>query len=172
MEIHEARSGDFLILEPVGHLDTRTANEFEKKIVQCLGAGERRFIIDLVSIEYMSSAGLRVLLMLAKKSDGIDGEVILCSLNDSVREVFDIAGFHSVFTIVPSREAALSNEARRPRAARIFNLAARLLAIRKKSGEEDEQVDDATARLIRRTTELLAIAEERDLLMDRLRARR
>lgn len=172
MEINEVRSGDFLILEPVGHLDTRTANELEKKIAQCLGAGEKRFIIDLVSTEYMSSAGLRVLLMLAKKSDGIDGEVILCSLNDSVREVFDIAGFHSVFTVVTSREVALSSDARRPRAARIFNLAARLLAIRKKGGEETEQVDDATARLIRRAAELLAIAEERDVRADRAASRR
>lgn len=162
MEIHETRADAFLILEPVGHLDTRTSSTLEKKIASHLGAGEKRFIIDLASTEYMSSAGLRVLLMLAKKTE----DVILCSLNDSVREVFEIAGFTGIFTIVANRDAAIIAAASRPTTAKLFNIAARLLAIKKGSGEEVEKVDDATARVIQRAAELLAIAEERDLRAD------
>jgi anti-anti-sigma factor len=165
MEINDTRAGDFLILEPVGHLDTRTSNELENKIAQHLAAGQKRFIIDLVATEYISSAGLRVLLMLAKKSDGGERELILCSLNASVREVFEIAGFHNIFTIVESRSDAVARGSSRPQADRIFHIAARLMAIRRSSGEE-EQINDAGGRAVRRAAELLAIAEERDLRVD------
>jgi len=172
MDVIESRSGNFLILEPVGHLDSRTSSEFEKRIAAHLKAGEKRFIIDLVSTEYMSSAGLRVLLMFAKKCDAMDGELILCSLNESVRDVFDIAGFHVVFTIAADRVAAVSGAEKRPKVMRIFNLAARLLAIRKPSGEEAEPLDDRMAHLVRRAEELLAIAEERDKLASTVRSGR
>lgn len=164
MELNESRESEFLVLEPVGHLDTRTANSFEKRIVELLGMNEKKFIVDLVSTEYISSAGLRVLLMLAKKVDGADGELILASLNDSVREVFEIAGFTGVFTIAANRAEAVKRSHSRPKGARIFNLAARLLAIKKFGPDTEAQpIDSATVRVSQRAADLLAIAEARDL---------
>jgi len=99
----EIRQGDrngFVVLAPVGRLDTKTAPDLEKKVVELLRSGTRRFVIDFGPTEYVSSAGLRVLLMLAKKLAGGEGRLVMCGMSAAVREVFDIAGFASVFTIV------------------------------------------------------------------------
>ena len=67
MEIREVEQGEFTVLTPVGKLDTKTAGEFERKLLGLLSGGKRRFVVDLVELEHLSSAGLRVLLMLGKK---------------------------------------------------------------------------------------------------------
>jgi anti-sigma B factor antagonist len=68
MEIRDKKEGEVIILEPVGRIDTNTSGEFEDKIVEVLDRGETRFVIDLKEIDYISSAGLRVFLMAAKKT--------------------------------------------------------------------------------------------------------
>jgi hypothetical protein len=70
-------------------------------------AGEREYVIDLSGIGYVSSAGLRVLLSLAKQLDGGKGSLRLCGLNAAVTQVFDVAGFSKLFAIFPDRTAAL-----------------------------------------------------------------
>lgn len=108
LEIRESRADGFVVLEPVGRLETKTSPDLEKKIVALLAAGDRQFVLDLAETEYVSSAGLRVFLMLAKKLAGGAGRLSLCRLNSSVREVFEIAGFASLFSIHATRDAALS----------------------------------------------------------------
>src|SRR5512140_2277832 len=98
----------FVVLEPVGRLESKTSPELEKKVTALLGAGERRFVVDLGATEYVSSAGLRVLLMLAKKVSGGAGRLALCGLNPQVREVFDIAGVGALFVIRETRDDALA----------------------------------------------------------------
>ena len=63
MEIRDKKEGEVVILEPIGRIDTNTANEFEKKIVEVMDNGVSRFVVDLKEIDYISSAGLRVFLM-------------------------------------------------------------------------------------------------------------
>ena len=106
MEIGETKKDNVVILEPVGRIDTNTSSEFELKIVALLDAGEKKFVIDLENIDYISSAGLRVLLMAGKKLKTIDGNLILCSMSDHIKEVFDLAGFTPIFSISPSRSEA------------------------------------------------------------------
>jgi hypothetical protein len=72
-----------------------------------LGAGSKHFVLDLSKIGYVSSAGLRVLLMLAKQLDGGRGSLRLAGLNPQVKQVFDIAGFSKLFSIYASQDAAL-----------------------------------------------------------------
>jgi anti-anti-sigma factor len=98
----------FVVLEPVGRLESKTSPELDKKVVALLGAGERRFVVDLSATEYVSSAGLRVLLMLAKKVSGGAGRLALCGLNPQIREVFDIAGLGALFQIRETRDEALA----------------------------------------------------------------
>jgi anti-sigma B factor antagonist len=114
LEIRETRIEGVVVLEPVGRLETKTSPDLEKKIVSLLAAGDRQFVLDLAETEYVSSAGLRVFLMLAKKLAGGAGRLSLCRLNKSVREVFEIAGFASLFAIYATREAALSAPAPAP----------------------------------------------------------
>ena len=110
LEIRETRvESGFVVLEPVGRLESKTSPELDRKVVALLGAGERRFVVDLASTEYVSSAGLRVLLMLGKKVSGGAGRLVLCGLNPQVREVFDVAGLGTLFVIRASRAEALAS---------------------------------------------------------------
>lgn len=106
MKIQESRSGAVVVLELDGRLDASTSNILEKKLTEFLAGGEKYFILDFKELDYISSAGLRVLLMTAKKTKGNGGKVALSSLKEHVKEVFDIAGFTAIFPICSTREDA------------------------------------------------------------------
>jgi len=106
MEITERRTADIVTLSLSGKLDTTTAKAFEQKILAHIESGDRRFIIDLAQLDYISSSGLRVLVSAAKRL-GNDGKIVLCSLKDPVREVFNIVGFLSVFPAYGSHDEAI-----------------------------------------------------------------
>ncbi len=107
MEIRKSKEGEVVVIEPEGRIDTTSAHDFEQAVVSELNEGSRCFVVDFSSVEYISSAGLRVLLMLAKRLGGEDEKLALCSMNEHVQEVFSIAGFTSVFSIVSNRIQAL-----------------------------------------------------------------
>ena len=65
-------------------------------------------VLDCSQLDYVSSAGLRVFLITAKRLSKVDGKLALSALTEQVREVFDIAGFSSIFRIYPSRREALA----------------------------------------------------------------
>jgi anti-anti-sigma factor len=109
MEIREDRGGDgVLIVAPVGRVDSTTSEALERSLLRRLEQGERRLVLDLAGVEYISSAGLRVLLMLAKRLQQPPGALVLCALADGVRQVFELAGFLPLFAVEPSRERALA----------------------------------------------------------------
>jgi len=117
-QIGQGQPGSVRVLALAGRLDTETAVDVELALQDLLGAGEREFLIDLSGIGYVSSAGLRVLLSLAKQLDGGKGSLRLCGLNAAVTQVFDVAGFSKLFAIFPDRAAALpSNRKPKRRAA-------------------------------------------------------
>jgi anti-anti-sigma factor len=107
IEIQQEQIGSVRLLILSGRLDTETAVDVELALQDLLAAGEREFLIDLSGIGYVSSAGLRVLLSLAKQLDGGKGSLRLCGLNAAVTQVFDVAGFSKLFAIFPDRAAAL-----------------------------------------------------------------
>lgn len=107
MEIKEHREGNVIILEPNGRLDTNTSDEFEAKLGTLLDVKDLRLVIDLIHVDYISSAGLRVLLMAAKKLKSMNKSIILCSMSEHIKEVFDIAGFTPIFSIEHSRYEAI-----------------------------------------------------------------
>ena len=109
MEINEHIEGNIIILEPNGRLDTNTSDEFEAKLVGLIDEEELRLVIDLIHVDYISSAGLRVLLMAAKKLKIMNGSIVLCSMSDHIKEVFDIAGFTPIFSIEQSRDKAIES---------------------------------------------------------------
>jgi len=108
MEITERRTGEVVTLSLSGKLDTTTAKAFEAKILAQIDSGDRRFIVDLAQLDYISSAGLRVLVLAGKRLGG-NGKIVLCSLKNPVREVFDIVGFSSIFPVYASHDDALRN---------------------------------------------------------------
>jgi anti-anti-sigma factor len=106
MDIRNDQVGAVSIVAPAGRLDTSSASDLELALSDLETAGCRHFLIDLGGISYVSSAGLRVLLMLAKRVDG-SGSLRVAGLNPQVKQVFDIAGFTKLFRIFPDRAAAL-----------------------------------------------------------------
>ena len=78
MEITERRTADIVTLSLSGKLDGTTAKAFEEKILGQIESGDRRFIIDLEQLDYVSSAGLRVFAVAGKRLDGTNGKIVLC----------------------------------------------------------------------------------------------
>jgi anti-anti-sigma factor len=111
IEIRQEEVGEVRVLALSGRLDTETSADLELALQDLQGAGAKHFVIDLGDIGYVSSAGLRVLLALAKQLDGGRGSLKLCALNEAVRQVFDVAGFSRMFAIFPDRDAALGASA-------------------------------------------------------------
>ncbi len=100
MDITEHQLGTGVVLEPQGRIDSSTSKSFEERLMQALDRGPTAVIVDLSNVEYVSSAGLRVLLVAAKKIKSAGNQLILCGLSSHIREVFDISGFSAIFVIV------------------------------------------------------------------------
>src|SRR5262245_26010659 len=107
MEITERRTAEIVTLSLSGRLDTTTAKVFEEKILTRIESGDRRIVIDLAQVDYISSAGLRVFILAAKRLNSANGKMVLCALKDPVKEMFDIAGFLAVFSIYVSHDEAI-----------------------------------------------------------------
>lgn len=100
---------DPLVLTPPPRLDSNTSAEFERRLMGEIGDGRRNLVVDFSDVDYISSAGLRVLLIAAKRLRP-DGRVALAGLKDNCLEVFEISGFVSIFPIYPSAEAACADQ--------------------------------------------------------------
>ena len=109
--IQQEQQGAVRILALSGRLDTETSADLELALQDLQAAGATHFLVDMADIGYVSSAGLRVLLALAKQLDGGRGSLRLCELNSAVTQVFDVAGFSKLFLIYPTRDAALAGHA-------------------------------------------------------------
>ena len=109
MDIYEERKDGLLVLGLEGRLDAISSKMFEDKVIAVIDGGEARFVIDLSRVDYVSSAGLRVFLVATKRLTPGGGKVVLCSLQEPVREVFDIVGFLSILSITNSKEEALQS---------------------------------------------------------------
>ncbi len=101
MQVEEAKEGGVLILSPSGRLEARSAPEFEKQVVERIAAGETKLLLDLAGVEYLSSAGLRALLVAAKRIREKNGKIAVCSLSPGVEEVFKVSGFDSILPMQP-----------------------------------------------------------------------
>ncbi len=107
IEIQESREGDVLVYSLKGRLDSQTYHEMEREMETWLAAGTNHLVGDLSQLDYISSAGLRVLLLAAKKLAGRGGRMGLCSPQEHVKEVFDITGVSDIIPITGSKEEAL-----------------------------------------------------------------
>ena len=93
MEINKIQEGSKLTLAPVGRIDTITAPDLESAVVT---EGVDELVFDLAKVDYISSAGLRVLLSSQKKMAGKTMKIAYAC--PAVKEVFDITGFSDIFT--------------------------------------------------------------------------
>lgn len=111
MEIKESRHDDILVLSLEGRLDSTTSPHFEQEVLARI-TENARLVLDFSQLEYISSAGLRVLLMAAKRTKQANGRLVHCALREPLREVFEISGFLSILDVRPSLAEALADSAR------------------------------------------------------------
>ena len=111
MELSPRRFADAVVVSPAGRIDQSSADAFKDALDpyldQC-AAGRDRVVVDLSELEYISSAGLRVLMLAAKRSKAQRGTLVLAGLQPLVREIFEISRFTLVFDIAPTLRDALA----------------------------------------------------------------
>jgi anti-sigma B factor antagonist len=97
MTIRQTQNGNELTVALEGRLDTTTAPELEAALQASLG-GVTALTLDFAALEYISSAGLRVLLS-AQKIMNRQGEMKVTNANETVKEIFDVTGFSDILTV-------------------------------------------------------------------------
>ncbi|TWI73060.1 stage II sporulation protein AA (anti-sigma F factor antagonist) [Desulfobotulus alkaliphilus] len=107
MEITSRKENNTMIVSVQGRIDAVTAPAYESGMKELLEK-ETLFILDFEKLEYISSAGLRVILATAKSLKAKSGKMVMANVTGTVREVFDISGFGAIFTMYDSIEAALA----------------------------------------------------------------
>ena len=107
MEIQSSDVGDIKVVEVEGNLDTNTSPMAQEHIGQLIDAGANKILFDFEKVNYISSAGLRVLLATAKQLRKTEGDLRLCNLNRNVQDVFEISGFSSILKVFDSKDSAI-----------------------------------------------------------------
>lgn len=107
MDIREETRGDVCVVVASGRLDSNSAATLEA-VLPARAQANAKVVLDLSEAPYVSSAGLRVLLIGAKAARAAGHKLVLCGLSPSVREVFDISGFTSIFAIEADVDSALA----------------------------------------------------------------
>jgi anti-anti-sigma factor len=105
--IKSGKENNALVVKVSGRMDAVTAPEFEKAFSTWIDEHEKHFVVDLSTLEYISSAGLRSILVIAKKLKAVNGKIALAAMEESVNEVFEISGFNSIIPIHDTVQAAL-----------------------------------------------------------------
>jgi anti-sigma B factor antagonist len=107
MEVDEKKENGVYILVLKGRLDSNTSDQFGEKLYSLIQAGENKLVLDLAGVDYISSAGLRVIIKSVKDLKRNDGKLCLCSMKDYIREVFDLSGIATILPIHPTLEESL-----------------------------------------------------------------
>jgi anti-sigma B factor antagonist len=107
MEITQKEENGIVFISIKGRLDADSAPDAEKVVKDALEGQTTRILFNLGALEYLSSAGLRVLLSVAKEMRRRDGKIVLCSLNEFVKEIFEVSGFQSLIPIAESVESGI-----------------------------------------------------------------
>ena len=107
MELTHVKEGENLIITIKGHLDAATAPVADNAIKKIMKEDCRRILFNLNDLEYLSSGGLRVILGVAKEIKRKKGKLVLCSLHQFVKEVFEVSGFESLIPIEETVESGI-----------------------------------------------------------------
>ncbi|MCP4181609.1 MAG: STAS domain-containing protein [bacterium] len=109
MEITQESKNGIHCLKIEGRLDAASAADAEKTISEVITSGADKIVINLEELRYISSAGLRTLLVAAKEIKSKNGKIVICSMIESVKKIFDISGFTSIFDIEDTEAKALES---------------------------------------------------------------
>jgi anti-anti-sigma factor len=108
VEITEIKSGAVTTVALKGRIDSTTAGPLKDRLCALAESVPAKLVIDFRDVAYISSAGFRTLLIIAKQTEDVSGALALCSISSEVRRLFEIAAFTELFLILPSREEAIA----------------------------------------------------------------
>lgn len=106
MEITSRIDGDLSVLRIEGRIDAATSANVEHAVNAAIGGGIKRLVFDMGAVAYVSSAGLRAILLAAKNAKAAGGGIAVCGLQPSVEEVFTVSGFGKIIPIAASEADA------------------------------------------------------------------
>ncbi len=107
MKLETSTIDTVTVVEMEGNLDTNTSVDAQDYINALIDDGSTKLLTDFTKVDFVSSAGLRVLLATAKRLGGSGGSLRICGLNETVNEVFEISGFSTILDVFPSEAEAL-----------------------------------------------------------------
>ena len=108
MNVHTKKNDKGLeIIRISGRIDPATSNQLEEALNKVISGGSSRLILDLSEVNFISSSGLRVFLSILKKVKAQNGDLKICGMDSNVGKIFKIAGFVSLFDILPTEEEAI-----------------------------------------------------------------
>jgi anti-sigma B factor antagonist len=108
MEIKERRESDVVVLSPVGRIDNETSPIFQAKLLGTVGPAYAAVLVDFGEVDYISSAGLRALLMASKQSKATHGQLAVAALRPVVKEIFEISRFSHIVQIFGTTAEAVA----------------------------------------------------------------
>lgn len=108
MEIEQEDHGAAIVVKPKQRVDSMTAKVFEEHLMKAVNGGGGSLVVDFAELDYISSAGLRVVLMAAKSCKAKTRKFILCGMKPNILDVFKVSGFLKILTVVETRETALA----------------------------------------------------------------
>ena len=111
LNISTERQGGALIAVAEGRVDGANALEFHEALEAAINPDDTGMVLDFEGISYISSAGLRVVLLVAKTLQKQSAKMAVCSLSESIREIFEISGFDKIIPVHGSRSDALAGVA-------------------------------------------------------------
>jgi len=109
MNLNATPHGNCMIIRIEGRLDGNTSPRLEQEILRLCEEGHHRLAFEMDALDYVSSAGLRVLLLAVKKTRAAGGRVALYGVGPAIREVLEISGFLSLFPVLGTKEEALDS---------------------------------------------------------------
>lgn len=108
MEIQKERVGDACVVTATGRLDGIYSTAFAKEVGELITGDNPKILIDFAEIDFVTSAGIRAVLLLMNKAKASGAMFALCGVNDQVREVLDTSGLAAMLAIHPGRPEGLA----------------------------------------------------------------
>lgn len=109
VDIREDKKGPILVLHVRGRLDAISTPNAEKKVFEHINRGQNQLLLDMEGVDYISSAGMRMLLSTSKKLKALLGQLVICSITPHVMDVLKMSGFDHVLDLASTPDEGLSH---------------------------------------------------------------
>ncbi len=108
MNLTKEKQGEYVVLKIEGRVDTTNFGVFQNEVENLITEEQKHIVFDCADLSYISSSGLRVFLIAQKKTTALNGKLHLCNLQPTIKEIFDISGFSTIFKVYDTCEQAVS----------------------------------------------------------------